>query len=105
VPLLIKKFKKAYGQNPGGFKRDPIESFVEHVWVAPFYEDDLSKLKDLIGADHILFGSDWPHAEGLFDPKTFADDLKRFDYTDDEITKIMVDNGWGIVKRRVLSNA
>jgi predicted TIM-barrel fold metal-dependent hydrolase len=105
VPLLIKKFKKAYGQNPNGFERDPIESFVEHGWVAPFYEDDLSKLKDLIGVDRILFGSDWPHAEGLFDPKTFADDLKRFDYADEDIRQIMVDNGWGLVKRRVLASA
>ena len=101
VPLLIKKFKKAYGQNPNGFRRDPVESFVEHVWVAPFYEDDLSKLKDLIGVDRILFGSDWPHAEGLFDPKSFADDLKRFDYSDEDCHTIMVDNGWGLVKRRV----
>jgi predicted TIM-barrel fold metal-dependent hydrolase len=105
VPLLVKKLKKVYGQNPSAFKRDPIESFREHVWVAPFYEDDLSGLKDLIGVDRVLFGSDWPHAEGLADPKTFADDLKRFGYADDDITTIMVDNGWGLSKRRVLSNA
>jgi len=105
VPLLLKKFKKVYGQNPTAFKRDPLETFREHVWVAPFYEDDLSKLKDLIGVDRILMGSDWPHAEGLYDPKTFADDLKRNDYTDDEIKTIMVDNGWTLPYRRVLSNA
>lgn len=104
VGLLMKKFKKAYGQNPNGFKRDPVEAFREHVWVAPFYEDDLSALKQHIGVDHILFGSDWPHAEGLFDPKTFADDLKRYDYTDEEITQIMVDNGWELSKRRVLTS-
>jgi predicted TIM-barrel fold metal-dependent hydrolase len=101
VPLLIKKLKKVYAQNPGGFARDPIESFREHVWVAPYYEDDLGTLKDLIGIDRILFGSDWPHAEGLAQPKTFADDLSRFGYTPEEIRTIMVDNGWGLVKRRV----
>jgi predicted TIM-barrel fold metal-dependent hydrolase len=105
VGLLIKKFKKAYGQNPQNFKRDPIETFREHVWVAPFYEDDMRGLKDQIGVDRILFGSDWPHAEGLFDPKSFADDLKRYDYTDEEITQIMVQNGATLVKRRVLANA
>jgi predicted TIM-barrel fold metal-dependent hydrolase len=100
VPLLVKKLKKVYGQNPTAFGRDPIESFVEHVWVAPFYEDDMGKLKDLIGVDRILFGSDWPHAEGLFDPKTFADDLRKWDYSDDEIRQIMVDNGWTLPERR-----
>lgn len=101
VPLLIKKLKKVYGQNPNGFKRDPIESFVEHVWVAPFYEDDMAHLKDLIGVDRILFGSDWPHAEGLADPKSFADDLRRHGYGDADIRTIMVDNGWTLPKRRV----
>ena len=83
------------------FNWTPIETFREHVWVAPFYEDDLSKLKELIGVDRILMGSDWPHAEGLYDPKTFADDLKRNNYTDDEIKTIMVDNGWTLPVRRV----
>ena len=48
---------------------DRTIAFREHVWVAPFYEDDLSKLKDLIGVERIVMGSDWPHAEGLYDPK------------------------------------
>ena len=101
VPQLIKKLKKVYGQNPGAFGQDPIESFRQHVWVAPFYEDDLTGLKDLIGVDRILFGSDWPHAEGLEHPHTFADDLRRFGFEDDEIRTVMVDNGWALAKPRV----
>ena len=102
VPLLIKKFKKVYGQNPNAFAKDPVEQFREQVWVAPFYEDDMTKLKELIGVDRVLFGSDWPHAEGLTDPKTFDQDLKRFGYTNDEIDQIMTENGWTLVKRRAL---
>jgi hypothetical protein len=33
--------------------------------VAPFYEDDMTVLKDVLGVDRLLFGSDWPHAEGF----------------------------------------
>jgi len=102
VPLLIKKLKKVYAQNPNAWGRDPVESFRDHVWVAPFYEDDLTHLKELIGVDRVLFGSDWPHAEGLADPKTFDKDLKRFGYTNDEIDRIMIDNGWSLVKRHSL---
>ena len=102
VSLLIKKLKKVYGQNPAAFGKDPIETFRDHVWVAPFYEDDLSKLKEQIGVDHILFGSDWPHAEGLNQPLTFEDDLRRFDYGDDDIRTIMGDNGWVLARRHSL---
>jgi predicted TIM-barrel fold metal-dependent hydrolase len=102
---LTKKLRKAYSQMPMAFGRDPVASFVEHVWVAPFYEDNLVQLKEIIGIDHILFGSDWPHAEGLADPRSFADDLRRFDYTEDEIRQIMVENGRALTQRRALVTA
>jgi len=74
-----------------------VESFQEHVWVSPFYEDDLPLLKDLIGADHLLFGSDWPHAEGLFDPTAFIKDIPGF--TADEARQVMHSNAWQLATR------
>jgi predicted TIM-barrel fold metal-dependent hydrolase len=68
--------------------------------VAPFYEDDLGALKGELGLDHILFGSDWPHAEGLVEPTFFADDLRRYDFSDSEIHKVMAENGWVLTRRR-----
>ena len=32
--------------------------------------------QDLMGIDRVIFGSDWPHPEGLADPITFVDDLE-----------------------------
>ena len=72
-----------------------MATFRRHVWVAPYYEDDIRGLADAIGADHVLFGSDWPHAEGLAEPTAFVDDLHGF--TDDEIRLIMRDNALGAV--------
>jgi len=69
VPELLRRFRAAYGKVPQSFGRDPIDAFREHVWVAPFYEDDLRILRDLMGADHLLVGSDWPHPEGLREPR------------------------------------
>ena len=77
-----------------------METFRDHVWVAPFYEDDLGALKDELGLDHILFGSDWPHAEGLAEPTFFADDLRRHDFDDSEIHTVMAENGWVLTRRR-----
>jgi predicted TIM-barrel fold metal-dependent hydrolase len=99
VPVLVKKLKKAYGQMPTGFASDPVDSFRGHVWVAPFYEDDLGALKHELGLDHLLFGSDWPHAEGLAEPKTFAEDLRRFGFGEDEIRAVMAENGWPLTRR------
>ena len=59
------------------------------MWVSPYYEDDLAALKDLVGVDHILMGSDWPHAEGLAEPTRYIDDLRRAGYSDDEARLVM----------------
>jgi predicted TIM-barrel fold metal-dependent hydrolase len=104
VPELFRRFRKFHKQVPDAFPGgDPIDVFRRHVWVAPFYEDDIRDLADSIGVDHVLFGSDWPHAEGLAYPTAFVDDLKGFD--DDEVRTIMRDNGRTLVTPRVTASA
>jgi predicted TIM-barrel fold metal-dependent hydrolase len=95
VAPLLKKLKKAYAQQPQAFATDPVEQLREHLWVAPFYEDDIRALADAIGVDHVLFGSDYPHAEGLADPSAFVDDLAGFD--DAEVRTIMRDNARSLI--------
>jgi predicted TIM-barrel fold metal-dependent hydrolase len=102
VPVLAKKLAKVYGQNPAAFASHPVETFRRHVWVAPFYEDDLAAVKDTIGIEHLLFGSDWPHAEGLAEPRLFAEDLRRNGFDQDEIRIIMSDNGRQLAALRPL---
>jgi predicted TIM-barrel fold metal-dependent hydrolase len=88
---LVKALAKMWKQRPGEFGGEhPVEQFKRQVWVSPYYEDDLILLKEVIGADHVLFGSDWPHAEGLADPVSFVDDLEG--YSDDEIRLVMREN-------------
>jgi predicted TIM-barrel fold metal-dependent hydrolase len=60
------------------------------VWVAPYYEDDMAMLKDAVGIERLLFGSDFPHTEGLPDPTMFVKDIPTFD--DAEVKAIMRDN-------------
>ena len=43
-------------------------AFREHVWINPFWEDDPYEIVDLMGADRVIFGSDWPHIEGMPQP-------------------------------------
>ena len=76
VPELVKRFKRSYGKTPQLYGRDPLETLRSHVSVAPFYEDDITILRDLIGADRILLGSDWPHPEGLGAPRDWLGDFE-----------------------------
>ena len=49
----------------------------------------------------MIFGSDYPHAEGLADPKSFVDDLPGF--SDDEIRLVMRENGLALRVRAVVT--
>ncbi len=68
------------------------------MWVSPYYEDDLLAVRDAIGAERILFGSDYPHAEGLADPSSFVNDLDGF--FADEVRLIMRENARGLSQPR-----
>jgi predicted TIM-barrel fold metal-dependent hydrolase len=91
VPDLLRNLKDARGKMPFSFKEHPVDQFREHVWVAPYYEDDMAMLKDAIGIERLLFGSDFPHTEGLPDPAAdFVKDIPTFDEA--ETKAIMRDN-------------
>jgi predicted TIM-barrel fold metal-dependent hydrolase len=99
VTGLLRKMKKVYRQVPSAFPGgNPVDDFRAHVWVSPYYEDDIRALADSIGADHVLFGSDFPHAEGLAEPTGYVKELD--DFTADETRMIMHDNARGLVEPR-----
>jgi predicted TIM-barrel fold metal-dependent hydrolase len=77
----------AYAKMPHQFDEDPTVAFLRNVYINPFWEDNLSSLIDLVGADHVLFGSDYPHPEGLKDPISYVDELEGM--PDDTVRKIM----------------
>ena len=61
---------------PGYFTEDPVETFRRNVWINPFWEDDVNEVVELMGADRVIFGSDWPHIEGMPQPLDYAVELK-----------------------------
>jgi predicted TIM-barrel fold metal-dependent hydrolase len=82
LPFLFQRLGRAYGQMPKEFKEDPRDTFRKHISVAPFIEDDLEELRHLIPVERILFGSDWPHAEGLPEPLDFLTEFKNYSPAD-----------------------
>ncbi|MGH3563878.1 MAG: amidohydrolase family protein, partial [Mycobacterium sp.] len=95
VYRLIKRLKKVANNQPRCFPKDPVEQLRNNVWIAPYYEDDLPLLAQTIGVDKVLFGSDWPHGEGLESPVSFAEEL--VDFSEADMRKIMHDNALGLL--------
>ncbi len=84
---LVTQFEKLYEREPGLFDEDPMVTWRRSIFVHPFHEEDVVGLVQLLGADNVLFGSDYPHPEGLFDPVTFIDELDGL--TGEEKRKVM----------------
>jgi predicted TIM-barrel fold metal-dependent hydrolase len=72
IPELLHRLGDAANRNPGYFSHDPRDIFGEHVWVTPFWEDDVADLIGEFRVDRLLMGSDWPHAEGTRQPIDFV---------------------------------
>jgi predicted TIM-barrel fold metal-dependent hydrolase len=90
LPDLFRKLTSTARRMPGYFPDEPTEIFKRHVWINPFWEDDVHDVVDLMGADRVLFGSDWPHIEALPEPLDYLREVKDFDAADRK--KILFDN-------------
>jgi predicted TIM-barrel fold metal-dependent hydrolase len=97
VGPLFKLLKKSYVQNPTMWTEDPRDVFRRHIWISPFHENDLSELKDQVGVERIMLGSDWPHTEGLAEPLAFVKDLEESGYTEEEIQLVVHDNAAALI--------
>ena len=74
IPELLHRLDDAANLNPGFFAEHPRDTFGEHVWVTPFWEDDVAEVAAAFRVDRLLLGSDWPHAEGTRTPYEFVTD-------------------------------
>ncbi len=75
VPHFLEQLAEVYKKMPQAFDENPIQAFKRNVYVSPFFEDNLGALIHEMGADHILFGSDYPHPEGLAEPCSYVEHL------------------------------
>lgn len=95
VEPLLKRFDRAFGQMPNAFKSHPRDQFEKHVWVAPFYEDDVNALRRDLPVERMLFGSDFPHPEGVADPLQYFEEFGE--YQPDEVEKVFSTNLKGLL--------
>ncbi|MBW8825701.1 MAG: amidohydrolase [Acidobacteria bacterium] len=76
-------------------KELPSEIFKRHIWVSPFPEENVPRLAEAIGADRVLFGSDWPHLEGTPQPADYMQHLDKLDAA--SVKRIMRDNALSLI--------
>ena len=108
VPYLLKAMDnmKGMGRNgpwPGGYVQGrPSEIFKQHVYVSPHhYGEDVAGLVDLLGVARVLFGSDFPHAEGMSGEDDYQERAGEFaarlGESDQEMRLVMRDNGMTVL--------
>jgi len=91
VAGFVAHLEDIYAKMPQAFDGNPIEQFKRNIYISPFHEDNLEKLIGTVGADHVLFGSDYPHPEGLAEPCSYLDHLPD-GLADEDVQKIMGGN-------------
>jgi predicted TIM-barrel fold metal-dependent hydrolase len=79
LPGLFHRLDVTARKIAGWWPEDPVETFRRHVWINPFWEDQVDDVIDLMGADRVLFGSDWPHIEALPLPLDYVRDVAHLD--------------------------
>jgi predicted TIM-barrel fold metal-dependent hydrolase len=90
IPCL-KAMEKTYQKMPREFAEHPRDVFLRNLWINPFWEDSIAALVDLMSPEHVLFGSDYPHPEGMADPLHWAEEIGEL-FPVDAVRKMMGGN-------------
>ncbi len=77
---LVKKLDSQHTKMMGAWwSEHPVEQFRRHVWINPFWEDRLDDILAVMGPDRVIFGSDWPHIEGMAAPLDYVAEVAHTD--------------------------
>jgi predicted TIM-barrel fold metal-dependent hydrolase len=92
------KLEQSKKRMPWYYEEDPAELFRRNVWINPFWEDKIPDVIEQMGADRVIYGSDWPHMEGLEHPRDILEELG--DIPDVDRNKILFTNAKALNERR-----
>jgi Amidohydrolase len=75
VRPLVEALGHSYAKQPSLYDEDPVMVLKRNIWIHPFHEEDPHGLIELMGADRVVFGSDYPHPEGMSNPVAYVEEL------------------------------
>ncbi|MDH3753247.1 MAG: amidohydrolase [Acidimicrobiia bacterium] len=87
VPGMLSWLDHTWRDMPHNFHEKPSDTFKRNFWQHPFHEEDPRGLIELLGADNVIFGSDYPHVEGMADPLSYRDELVGI--PEEDVRKVM----------------
>jgi predicted TIM-barrel fold metal-dependent hydrolase len=79
LPYFLTRLDKMRGMARNGPWRGgplparPSQIFRQHVRVVPYPEDDIRSIVERVGPDCLVMGSDFPHGEGMADPRAMPE--------------------------------
>jgi Amidohydrolase len=73
VRPMVRQFQQAYERTPQLFDEDPMVVLRRNVFIHLFQEPNPVELIAELGVDNSMWGSDFPHPEGLRDPLGFSE--------------------------------
>jgi Amidohydrolase len=73
VRPMLRQFQHAYERTPQLFDEDPMVVLRRNVFIHLFQEPNPVELISELGVDNSMWGSDFPHPEGLRDPLGFSE--------------------------------
>lgn len=92
---LLEDLASTHDKMPQSFDEHPVDVFRRNIWVSPFWEGSVADVVDMVGWDKVLFGSDYPHPEGLEEPKRYyryaegMDEQRTRDFMGDNARRFM----------------
>ena len=81
----------------GPLSERPTAIARRHLVVTPYPEDDVAAIVEAVGHEMLALGSDYPHAEGLAEPRDFQKLIAAL--PEDQQRWILRDNGFSLVGR------
>ncbi len=96
IPCL-KALEKTYSKMPQAFDEHPRDVFLAQRLDQPVLGRlDSRDLVNLMTPEHVLFGSDYPHPEGMAEPLNFAKEIDGL-FSEADTRKIMGENMFGLL--------
>jgi predicted TIM-barrel fold metal-dependent hydrolase len=94
APYMLRKMDHAFllGRRGtwGTLEKRPTEYFRERCFVAPFPEENVYRVMEVTGIEPLVFGSDFPHGEGVPEPSLYLSQINKL--SEDDQRKIMRGN-------------
>jgi predicted TIM-barrel fold metal-dependent hydrolase len=94
APYALRKMDHAFmmqkATRNGKLPQRPSDVVREHFVIAPYPEERINRILEVLPPSSLVFGSDFPHPEGLPDPVTYVRELA--DLSEEDQRKIMSTN-------------